>query len=104
MNSKFIIKVGEEHYGSDFHINQRSINNWPKSFLSENIEDARVFANITTAKAMATRIRNVLLEWVKLTSGSSHYEKEPITIIEIIYIERPIIKVKPLIIEDLKNE
>lgn len=102
MNSKFIIKVGEEHYGSGFHINGRTRNNWPASFLSKDINDARVFNTVGTAKAMASRIRNVLLEWIKVTPGSSHYEWEPITVIEIACVPGPVIDTKPSVLEDLK--
>lgn len=104
MKSKFIIKVGQQHYGSGFHTNGRTRNDWPASFLSIDIEDARMFNDQGTAKAMATRLRNVLLEWVKQTKGSSFYKWEPIVVVEIVCTEGSTIDVKKSIEEDLLNE
>lgn len=104
MNSKFIIKVGEEHYGSGFHVNGRTRNNWPNAFLTKDINEARVFNNVATAKAMATRVRGVLLEWIKVTPGASHFEWEPITVVEIAQVVGPIVDTKPSIMEDIYNE
>ena len=104
MKSKFIIKVGQQHYGSGFHVNGRTRNNWPASFLSTEVDDARIFNDQGTAKAMATRLRNVLLEWVKQTKGSSHYEWEPIIVVEIVCTEGATVDVKPSVMEDLKYE
>lgn len=101
MNSKFIIKVGDRHYGSGFHVNSRTINNWPNSFLTTDINEARVFNNMVTAKAMATRIRSVLVEWIKVTPDCSYYEWEPICVIEIAQIVGPIRDTKPFITEDI---
>ena len=104
MKSKFIIKVGQKHYGSGFHVNGRTRNNWPASFLSTDIDDARVFNDKGTAKAMATRLRNVLLEWIKQTKGASHYEWEPINVIEIVCTEGPVVDTKTSVLEELMEE
>lgn len=94
MNSKFIIKVGGEHYGSGFHVNGRTRNNWPDSFLTKDINEARVFNNLATAKAMATRVRGVLLDWIKMTPGSSHFECEPITVVEVAQVVGSVVDTK----------
>jgi hypothetical protein len=102
MNSKFIIKVGEEHYGSGFHINGRTRNNWPNSFLTKNIDEARVFNNVGTAKAMATRIQGILLEWIKATPGSNYLEWEPISVVEIRQVIGLVVDTKPSIREEIQ--
>ena len=104
MNSKFIIKVGDEHYGSGFLVNGRTRNNWPNSFLTKDINEARVFNNVSTAKAMASRVKGVLLDWIKMTTGSSPFEWEPISVVEIVQVISPAVNTKPSVREGIYNE
>lgn len=102
MKSKFIIQVGSQNYGCGFHINSRTRDNWPQSFLTDDIDEARIFDTVGAAKAMATRLRNVLLEWVQNHPRVNHYHWEPICVIEVQQTPGRSVDVKRPIMEDLK--
>ena len=102
MKSKFIIKAGQHHYGSGFHVNSRTRKDWPKSFLTTNIDEARVFDTVGTAKAMSTRLQGVLKEWVKVNPSIDPRVWEPIIVQELNMTVGKTIFQKPSVLEELQ--
>lgn len=94
MHSKYLIKVAE-FFANGFHINSKTKNDWPNSFLTTDINDARVFDNIGTARGMATRLENVLKEKV----GEKDFYIEdwtPITVVEVKVSLGPVVDTREL--------
>jgi len=101
MKPKFIIQVGQQHYGCGFHVNSRTVNNWPNSFLTDNINEARIFNNFGTAKAMAGRLHSVLLEWVKNHPKLDYRLWGPICVVEVDLVPGSAVVCRTPILEDL---
>lgn len=101
MKSKYIIKVGDSSYALAFYPRLKSKYDWPCKYLTTDINQARIFNTIGTAKSMAARIESTLIEVIKQEPNNNYNYWTPICVIEIEQVVSKTIYTKPFILEHL---
>ena len=101
LEPKYMVRVGANRYGTRFQKSYWSRDEGLKYNTSTQINDARMFDNLSTAKAMGTRLRNILLDWARLDVHNDPRPFEPIDVVEVNLTAGPAVQSKKSVVPEV---
>ena len=105
LEPKYFVRLGGKYYAHTFYYAKSTLQySGIQHYITEDINEARLFDSLGTAKRMATITSNGLLEWARLDPQNDPRPYEPIEVIEVALVEGPSVHTKHSIIPEIYHD